>query len=71
MHYWSQVSHTFMTIYGTTVFELFQELYARSQGIRRLGAASLDFCYVAMGRFDCFYEFGLKPWDVCAGRFDM
>ena len=48
-------------------FELFHELYSRSQGIRRLGSASLDFCYVAMGRFDCFYEFGLKPWDVCAG----
>ena len=48
-------------------FELFHDLYGRCQGIRRLGAAALDFCYVAMGRFDGFYEFGLKPWDICAG----
>ena len=48
-------------------FELFHEFYAKTQGIRRLGAASLDFCFVAMGRFEGFYEFNLKPWDVCAG----
>ena len=48
-------------------FELFHELYSKTQGIRRLGAASLDFCFVAMGRFECFYEFNLKPWDICAG----
>ena len=48
-------------------FELFHELYSKTQGIRRLGAASLDFCFVAMGRFEGFYEFNLKPWDVCAG----
>ena len=35
--------------------------------MRRLGAASLDLCFVAMGRFDGFYEFELKPWDICAG----
>jgi myo-inositol-1(or 4)-monophosphatase len=48
-------------------FQLFQDFYSRTQGLRRLGAASLDFCFVAMGRFDGFYEFNLKPWDVCAG----
>ena len=48
-------------------FELFHEFYSKTQGIRRLGAASLDFCFVAMGRFEGFYEFNLKPWDVCAG----
>jgi myo-inositol-1(or 4)-monophosphatase len=48
-------------------FILFKELYTRTQGIRRLGAASLDFCFVAMGRFEGFWEFGLQPWDVCAG----
>ena len=48
-------------------FDLFQDLYSRNHGIRRLGAAALDFCFVAMGRFDGFYEFELKPWDVCAG----
>ena len=48
-------------------FDLFRELYGKTQGIRRLGAAALDFCFVAMGRFEGFWEFGLQPWDVCAG----
>ncbi|HYE52284.1 MAG TPA: inositol monophosphatase family protein, partial [Azospirillaceae bacterium] len=36
-------------------------------GIRRFGSASLDLAYVAAGRFDGFFETGLKPWDVAAG----
>jgi myo-inositol-1(or 4)-monophosphatase len=36
-------------------------------GIRRFGAASLDLCWVAAGRFDAFWERGLKAWDVAAG----
>lgn len=36
-------------------------------GIRRLGAAALDLCYVAAGRLDGFWEYGLSPWDVAAG----
>ena len=48
-------------------FDLFKELYGQTQGIRRLGAAALDFCFVAMGRFEGFWEVGLRPWDVCAG----
>jgi myo-inositol-1(or 4)-monophosphatase len=36
-------------------------------GIRRIGAASLDLCYVACGRFDAFWEHQLQPWDVAAG----
>ena len=48
-------------------FILFRELYGKTQGIRRLGSAALDFCFVAMGRFEGFWEFGLQPWDVCAG----
>ena len=39
----------------------------RSQGTRRDGAAALDLCYVAAGRYDGFWEFGLSPWDVAAG----
>jgi myo-inositol-1(or 4)-monophosphatase len=38
-----------------------------SQGIRRLGSAALDLCYVACGRFDGFWEQNLKPWDTAAG----
>ena len=50
------------------LFKVFKEFYDESRGIRRLGAASLDLCFVAMGRFDGFYEYGLKAWDVCAGE---
>jgi myo-inositol-1(or 4)-monophosphatase len=38
-----------------------------SQGVRRLGAAALDLCYVADGRFEAFWEENLKPWDTAAG----
>ncbi len=36
-------------------------------GVRRAGAAALDLCYVACGRFDAFWETGLKSWDLAAG----
>ncbi|WP_374545809.1 inositol monophosphatase [Rhodoblastus sp.] len=39
----------------------------RAGGVRRLGAASLDLAYVAAGRFDGFWERGLKSWDMAAG----
>ena len=45
-------------------FELFKEFYDRTRGLRRLGAASLDLCFVAMGRFDGYYEYSLMPWDI-------
>jgi len=38
-----------------------------AQGIRRLGSAALDLCYVACGRFDGFWEENLSPWDTAAG----
>ena len=40
---------------------------AASQGVRRLGSAALDLCYVSCGRFDGFWEENLKPWDTAAG----
>lgn len=43
------------------------DLTRKSRGIRRLGSAALDMCYVACGRFDGFYEYGLNAWDVAAG----
>jgi myo-inositol-1(or 4)-monophosphatase len=46
---------------------LFNRLMRRCQGIRRFGSAALDLAYVACGRFDGFFEFGLKPWDIAAG----
>jgi myo-inositol-1(or 4)-monophosphatase len=39
----------------------------RSHGVRRDGSAALDLAFVAMGRFDSFWEFGLNPWDTAAG----
>ncbi|WP_282039100.1 inositol monophosphatase family protein [Saccharicrinis aurantiacus] len=40
-----------------------------SHGLRRLGSAATDLVYVACGRFEGFYEYGLKPYDVAAGAF--
>jgi myo-inositol-1(or 4)-monophosphatase len=39
----------------------------RCQGVRRAGAAALDLAYVACGRLDGYWEFGLQPWDMAAG----
>lgn len=36
-------------------------------GVRRMGSAAADLAYVAAGRYDAFYEYGLHPWDVAAG----
>lgn len=38
-----------------------------SNGLRRLGSAATDIAYVACGRYDGFYEYGLHPWDIAAG----
>ena len=48
-------------------FANFVKLGKLTQGVRRLGSAALDLCYVAAGRFDGFWELSLKPWDVAAG----
>jgi myo-inositol-1(or 4)-monophosphatase len=54
--------------------EIFQALMTRfagclraSQGVRRLGSAALDLCFVACGRFEGFWEQNLNPWDTAAG----
>jgi myo-inositol-1(or 4)-monophosphatase len=44
-----------------------EELMMRTQGVRRTGSAALDLAYVAAGRTDGFWEFGLRAWDVAAG----
>jgi myo-inositol-1(or 4)-monophosphatase len=46
---------------------LFARFSQRARGIRRDGAAALDLCYVAAGRFDGFWEEQLQPWDMMAG----
>jgi len=46
---------------------LFSTFLKKARAIRRAGAASIDLCYVACGRFDGFWELRLKPWDIAAG----
>ncbi|MGB2981171.1 MAG: inositol monophosphatase family protein [Candidatus Zixiibacteriota bacterium] len=45
----------------------FTNFYKRAQAIRRAGSAAMDLCYLAMGRFDGFWELKLSPWDTAAG----
>ena len=47
--------------------DIFRHLMQHSRGIRRLGSAAADLAYVAAGRYDGFYEYGLSSWDVAAG----
>jgi len=44
-----------------------RRMMIETRGIRRLGSAAMDLCYVAGGIFDLFWETGLKPWDIAAG----
>jgi myo-inositol-1(or 4)-monophosphatase len=46
---------------------ILRDVTQKSQGVRRPGAAALDLAYVAAGRLDGFWEFGLSPWDIAAG----
>jgi myo-inositol-1(or 4)-monophosphatase len=46
---------------------IFREVTRRSAGVRRPGSASLDLAWLAAGRIDAFWEFGLSPWDIAAG----
>lgn len=47
--------------------ELFKHFMKHTHGVRRLGSAAADLAYVAAGRFEGFYEYSLKSWDVAAG----
>ena len=47
-------------------FDYFTKLAKLTQGVRRLGSAALDMCYVGAGRFDGYWEMAVKPWDVAA-----
>lgn len=46
---------------------ILKEVNLKVRGVRRDGSAALDLCYVACGRYDAFWECGLKAWDVAAG----
>ena len=47
--------------------KILENIMKNSSGIRRYGAAALDLAYVAAGRYDAFWEFNLKTWDIAAG----
>ena len=47
-------------------FHLFKSIMCEVRGVRRMGSAALDLCFVASGVFDGFWESGLAPWDVAA-----
>ncbi len=47
--------------------EIFKYFMHSTRGLRRLGSAAVDLCYVACGRFDVFYEYALNIWDIAAG----
>lgn len=46
----------------------YREAVVRTQGVRRAGSAALDIAWVACGRMDAYFEFGIKPWDIGAGE---
>ncbi|GAQ90760.1 Inositol monophosphatase [Klebsormidium nitens] len=50
-----------------TNIELFKHFTDVTRGVRRLGAAAVDLCHVALGLVDAYWEYRLKPWDVAAG----
>lgn len=57
------VNQTMMDSY----LAILKDFLAKTAGARREGAAALDLCSLAAGRFDGFFEFNLKPWDIAAG----
>jgi len=57
----SQKRHTSPNVH------FYQQFTLRSHGVRRAGSAAIDLAYVASGRLDGFWEFGLNPWDTSAG----
>ena len=48
--------------------ESFNKIFMQAGDIRRSGSAALDLAYVASGRYDGYWERGLKPWDIAAGE---
>ena len=51
------------------LMQLYKWFLIHSRGVRRFGSAAIDLAYVAAGKFEGFYEWGLSPWDVAAGAF--
>lgn len=52
----------------THSLEIFPRFQKEARGVRRTGSAAVDLAYLAMGRFDGMWEYGLKSWDIAAGK---
>ncbi len=52
---------------NSNYFEVIDFFMRNTRGVRRIGAAAADLCFVAEGTMDAFFEYNLKPWDVAAG----
>jgi len=48
-------------------FDIIKELVNKTHGLRRLGSAAVDLCYVACGRFEAYFEYNINIWDIAAG----
>lgn len=48
--------------------ELWDAMYENCHGVRRIGSAAIDLCFTACGRFDAYWEYNIKPWDIAAGK---
>jgi myo-inositol-1(or 4)-monophosphatase len=46
----------------------YHQMAMHTHGVRRSGSAAVDLAWVSCGRLDFFWEFGLNPWDMAAGR---
>lgn len=55
------------SVHADAYFAMLKAVSQHAAGVRRAGAAALDLAYVAAGRVDAFWEFGLSPWDTAAG----
>ncbi|MEQ9363295.1 MAG: inositol monophosphatase family protein, partial [Leptospirales bacterium] len=50
-----------------TLLKGLESVLKNARGVRRTGSAAIDLCWLAEGRFDCYYEFNLNAWDTAAG----
>jgi myo-inositol-1(or 4)-monophosphatase len=53
--------------YLSKYLDCFEDIFFHLSGVRRMGSAAIDLCYVASGRFEGFWEIGLSAWDMAAG----
>ena len=63
----TRLSHKIDPSQSQSIFDRTKNLSRLTAGLRHYGAAALDLCYVAAGRFDGFFAYNLSPWDIAAG----